>query len=1077
MTGPEAGLRLCGKEETLDKNEYRIKADEIKTLIAQGEYQQAAEIADTIDWRRVKSVMMLCTISDLYKINRRYEDSRDILLLAYDRHPGGRTIVYSLCELSIKIEDYVMAIEYYKEFVQIAPRDTGRYILQYKLYQAQDVSLEERIAVLEELKTKDYREKWAYELAYLYHRVGLATKCIEECDELILWFGEGKYVVKAMELKMLHQPLTDEQQGRYDSRFQSEPVYEEGEPYYGESEPVYEESQGQEDYYYPETAYEAEEQGMAEEAQSAVQPEDVLHAPTIRIPSEEIEIQVKTMDVGQYNTINLQKELAEGLREVLEDEEPQDAVTRSIIAPMMEGDGNMADNLSEGPQEEQFPEEAYSEGVPEEQMETEVFFGATGEIGDLNREQSGALPREELTGEEVYTQDDRGEYPAEETSGEEESTDGNLAGEDMGRQEKERTSRTGEPIPAKTSHSEEKPAGENAAEGTLESAEDQTAAIVMEQLRMQNLGIEPPKEMAGVLSMESDGQISLVVPESEKVEKQITGQMRIEDILAEWERMKRNNEEKRREAIHQKVLRQTGPMFTAFEESIRDGLLEQLEQGAEPEEILAAAEDVVEESEEAFIKEESEEDFYGEESELEEQPGDESWEEEQEEAFYEEESETGGSLEEEFLEEEPEMEEPAEEAPYEEEPEEGLLEEAPYEEESEEEGLLEEAPYEEEPEEEGLLEEAPCEEEPEEEGLLEEAPCEEGLVEEGLAEEAPCVEEFEEELVEEVLYEEETVEEGQPEESHEEDSNVEETDRARPTEEESRKERPVGKRRREKTIQKEPIRKESAQEEENASQEAPSGREKPRVRALTREEKELYGSFIQSRSSKEKLIAAIDSISMASYTGNVVITGDEGMDTMTLAKNMIREVQMTDSNFSGKIAKISGSSFNQRNVTQTLDGLANGALIIQKASQMDRETADALYKALQQEKYGLIVIMEDTRKAMNKFLGVYAKLAECFNARMDMEALSNDSLVAFGKKYAREMEYSIDELGILALHTRIAEMQTSDHVVTIKDVKGIMDEAIRHANRKSMGHFVDILLAKRYDEEDMIILRENDFIY
>ncbi|MCI9323281.1 MAG: hypothetical protein HFH81_08520 [Lachnospiraceae bacterium] len=1072
----------------MDKNEYRIKADEIKTLIAQGEYQQAAEIADTIDWRRVKSVMMLCTISDLYKINRRYEDSRDILLLAYDRHPGGRTIVYSLCELSIKIEDYVMAIEYYKEFVQIAPRDTGRYILQYKLYQAQDVSLEERIAVLEELKTKDYREKWAYELAYLYHRVGLATKCIEECDELILWFGEGKYVVKAMELKMLHQPLTDEQQGRYDSRFQSEPVYEEGEPYYGESEPVYEESQGQEDYYYPETAYEAEEQGMAEEAQSAVQPEDVLHAPTIRIPSEEIEIQVKTMDVGQYNTINLQKELAEGLREVLEDEEPQDAVTRSIIAPMMEGDGNMADNLSEGPQEEQFPEEAYSEGVPEEQMETEVFFGATGEIGDLNREQSGALPREELTGEEVYTQDDRGEYPAEETSGEEESTDGNLAGEDMGRQEKERTSRTGEPIPAKTSHSEEKPAGENAAEGTLESAEDQTAAIVMEQLRMQNLGIEPPKEMAGVLSMESDGQISLVVPESEKVEKQITGQMRIEDILAEWERMKRNNEEKRREAIHQKVLRQTGPMFTAFEESIRDGLLEQLEQGAEPEEILAAAgkaadmgeaaaEDVVEESEEAFIKEESEEDFYGEESELEEQPGDESWEEEQEEAFYEEESETGGSLEEEFLEEEPEMEEPAEEAPYEEEPEEGLLEEAPYEEELEGEGPIEEAPYEEEPEEEGLLEEAPYEEELEGEGPIEEAPCEEGLVEEGLAEEAPCVEEFEEELVEEVLYEEETVEEGQPEESHEEDSNVEETDRARPTEEESRKEKPAGKRRREKTIQKEPIRKESAQEEENASQEAPSGREKPRVRALTREEKELYGSFIQSRSSKEKLIAAIDSISMASYTGNVVITGDEGMDTMTLAKNMIREVQMTDSNFSGKIAKISGSSFNQRNVTQTLDGLANGALIIQKASQMDRETADALYKALQQEKYGLIVIMEDTRKAMNKFLGVYAKLAECFNARMDMEALSNDSLVAFGKKYAREMEYSIDELGILALHTRIAEMQTSDHVVTIKDVKGIMDEAIRHANRKSMGHFVDILLAKRYDEEDMIILRENDFIY
>ena len=202
----------------MDKSEYKLRAEEIKDLISRGEYAQAAEIADTIDWRRVKSVMMLCTISDLYKINRRYEDARDMLLLAYERRPGGRTICYSLCELSIKMEEYVQAIEYYKEFVQVAPKDPGRYILQYKLYEAQDVSLEERIAVLEELKKRDYREKWAYELAYLYHRVGLAARCVEECDELILWFGEGKYVIKAMELKMLHQPLTPEQQEKYDHR-------------------------------------------------------------------------------------------------------------------------------------------------------------------------------------------------------------------------------------------------------------------------------------------------------------------------------------------------------------------------------------------------------------------------------------------------------------------------------------------------------------------------------------------------------------------------------------------------------------------------------------------------------------------------------------------------------------------------------------------------------------------------------------------------------------------------------------------------------------------------------------------
>ena len=183
---------------TLDKYEYKVRAEEIKSLIADGEYAEAAKIADTIDWRRVRSVMMLCTISDLYKINRRYEDSRDILLLAYEKGGGRRPIVYSLCELSIKLEEYVQAIEYYKEFVQLAPKDSGRYILQYKLYEAQEVSLEERIAVLEELKKKDYREKWAYELAYLYHRVGLESKCVEECDEMFLWFSDGRYVLKAL---------------------------------------------------------------------------------------------------------------------------------------------------------------------------------------------------------------------------------------------------------------------------------------------------------------------------------------------------------------------------------------------------------------------------------------------------------------------------------------------------------------------------------------------------------------------------------------------------------------------------------------------------------------------------------------------------------------------------------------------------------------------------------------------------------------------------------------------------------------------------------------------------------------
>lgn len=290
----------------MDKYEYKVRADEINALIAEGSYAEAVKIADTIDWRRVKSVMMLCKISDLYKINRRYQESRDILLLAYEKHPT-RLIVYSLCELSIKLsdktEEYVQAVEYYKEFVQIAPNDTGRYILQYRLYEAQDVSLEERIAVLEEFKKRDYREKWAYELAYLYHRIGLSTKCVEECDEMFLWFGEGKYVIKALELKKLHEPLNSDQQEKYSLWMQAKEIREE--PY--ESEEPENDDYGD--------GYMESGDGYGEEEDEADEDTAITEAPTTELP------EVKTVDLGQYNTINLQMALAESMKEILDEEE------------------------------------------------------------------------------------------------------------------------------------------------------------------------------------------------------------------------------------------------------------------------------------------------------------------------------------------------------------------------------------------------------------------------------------------------------------------------------------------------------------------------------------------------------------------------------------------------------------------------------------------------------------------------------------------------------------------------------------------------------------------------------------
>ncbi len=965
----------------MDKYEYKVRSEEIKELIARREYAQAAEIADTIDWRRVKSVKMLCTVSDLYKINRRYDDSRDMLLLAYDHHPSGRTIVYALCELAVKMGELPQAVEYCKEFVQIAPKDPGRYILQYKIYEAQEVSLEERIAVLEELKKRDYREKWAYELAYLYHRIGLASKCVDECDEMIVWFGDGKYVIKAMELKMLHQPLSEEQQRKYDNRFapQVEEVVAEEPAEAPEAEAVQEEAQ---------EAVAETVVWSAQEVQGTSAPE-VMDAATRRMPVEDIDIQVKTMDPGQCNTINLQEEVAAGLRE-----------------------------LWEGKAEEEVP--VVTETMQETEEETKVIPIVTHE----------ELQEEIAEAEETVQVPEAVEESV--TVAETVVLEALEAGENVQEEVAEAVETVQETIE----------------EAVSSETETTTAEQVMEQLR-QEKAVEPLKEMAKVLSMESDGQISFIMPEREAVEKQITGQISIEDIMAEWERMKKALEEKGKEKVRQHVKENTGQMFTEFEASVRDGLLEQLENGEDIETIMAAAEGrTLPEEEDIPVPPSLQEEEVPEES-TEEQEANATaeW---QEEADWQ--SVTG---EEETVSEAETVEETIEDAAPDEEvisPEDEVEELVEIEPVPEIDELTEDnvdAAYEA-----ALInaigtapvqEEAVEEEQEETEGSEVAETAEEEVVEpetvstEEVAEEATdAVPEEPVETTEEAVFE--TIEEVS-------DTVAEEVEQA---------DEEIG-------------------EEQLVDMEAEQEEESAQVRSLSKEEKELFGPYIQGRSSKEQLLRALDNISMAAYTGNVIITGSEGLDTLGLAKSIIRDVQIMDSNFSGKTAKISGAALNKRDVNKVMEGLVNGALIIQKATDLDAKAVDALYRALQQEHTGMVVVLEGTKKAMNAFLEENAQLQSCFTSRIDMEALSDAALVAFCKKYAREMECSIDELGVLELHRIITERQTNDHAVTLMEVKEIMDDAIESANRKTIGHFLDIVTGKRYDEEDMIIIREKDF--
>ena len=958
----------------MDKYEYKVRLQEIKDLIAKGEYVEAASIADTIDWTKVKSVMMLCTISDLYKINRRLEDARDLLLLAYDRYPGGRSIVYSLCELFIKMGDVVQAVEYYKEFVQIAPKDTGRYILQYKLYEAQDVSIEERIEVLKELKSKEYIEKWAYELAYLYHRIGLATKCVEECDELILWFGEGRYVMKAMELKMLHEPLTPSQEEKY-AEMKGEIVRQKAAEEAGEV--------------YPETPEEEKPE------------EEVDESPTKEIlTSDPDDIQVKVMNVGQYDTINMQKELAANMKELWDQKTDKE--------PEAEGDTDLQetkrlDSLADALEDFTMAEtkvietDAVKEALNQSEEQGEVFFGETSEMTPVSAEESSAEITEETLEQPMEAPVQSGQSTVPEAA----------APKAEEKQEAE------EP-------QEEEP--ETVVLPAREIEEHINAQPVMKPRIAAT--IDPhkplPEGMEKMLGMEYDGQISMVVPETEQVEKQITGQISLEDVLAEWERVKKENEQKRMEEVQQHILQQTGAMFTEFEAATRDGLLEKLEKGK------TIPTDEVEELEEYY------------------EPAQEDGED------YEEPAEQDEFLDESY----DDYEEPVENT--EEYTEESEAIDADTE--AEEEPNAAAADIEVEEESDAAAADIEVEEEPDTADAEDEGEAAEEAVDDTAAEKAGTEEPNAAAADTEVEEEPDTTDA---------DTEVEEepdaTDAAAEAVEDDVKDAETDA----------VVKDKKAPGQKKGKPVRKAGKEQGR--RLTAEEKELFGSYLQNKHTREQILNAIDKISLAAYTGNIILTGEEGMDTLTLAKKLMKEVQQTDSNFSGKIAKISSESLNKKGIAPVFDRIVNGALIIQKANKLSDDSVKDMQKVMNQEHKGMIVILEDTRGGAHKLLKKHPELKELFNIEIHVEALDNDSLVSYGRKYAEEQEYGMDEMGVLALHTCIAERQTIDHIVTIEEVKDIIDDAIQHANRKTLGHFFDIIVAKRYDEEDRIILRENDF--
>lgn len=976
---------------TVDKYEYKVRKDEINALIAEGEFAKAVEIADTIDWKKVKSVMMLCKISDLYKINRRYQESKDILLMAYERHPGGRLIVYSLCELSLKLGEYVAAVEYFKEFSQLAPRDTSRYILQYRLYEAQEVSLEERIAVLEEFKKKEYKEKWAYELAYLYHRIGLESKCIDECDEIFLWFGEGRYVMKALELKQLHTPLSAEQQEKYNLWI------------------ALRDAEAKEDLQDKKTMASVSTDNGVTDMDASTDEADLVIAPTteIRMDDEE-EIQVKPVDVGQFNTMNIQQALADSMKEFFNSEEEDEVMMSAEQADyQVFGTGSLPEN-------QQGQVDVVVNTATEVESEQEDGIDNVSYEQDLES-MSGMELQEEVYFEEpasnVTSSEDAVPFSASE-----------LTDDD-------------EPVPHETFEQVSSAAptqiwDANALNQFLSKEEKAKEPTVKEEPSVSVKEVEaspiqetPPKQkFESILSQEYDGQIKIAVPSDDEhvIEKQITGQLSIEDIMTEWEQMKKDNEKKRMEEVRQRILQHTGSLFDEFDEQTKSGLLEQLEK--------AFVEAIIKESKGSNVDESA-------------KLHDEIQREAKKAAdrIIDKFGKDASAVAEE-IDSEVQME---------------VSESDNLEKDADESVITQDDTVEE-------IEEI---EEPNEVVIDEEVADAETINTEDInREDIDIIENVEEdEVVSKEPESPEDVSETNGDEQQEEAESVAvKTIQKALGEDEGTADKDQQK------PEENPVEEEPVDEEADAS---------TQDREMSDYEEDIFGSYASTKKVKRQILHAIDHMSMAAYIGNVIITGEPESGTMDLAKDLIKEIQATDKNFMGQVAKISGQSLNKKDIESTLEKLEGGALIIQAAGDMQDETANKLAKALNKENKGIIVILEDTASEMDDLLNACESLKNHFDIRVDLESLDDDALVEYARQYVREQEFSIDPLGELELHRKIANRQTSDHQVTTAEVREIMDDAMYYASKRSIKHFMDVLLSKRYDEEDMIILRDKDFMH
>ena len=938
----------------MDKYEYRVKTEQMLDHLEKKEYQQAKEIADGIDWRRVKNASMLNTVSEIYEYNGEFKKGRDILFLAFDRAPGSRKIVYRLGTLALKIKDIREATDCYEEFVKLAPKDPNQYILKYKILRTQGASLTDQITALEEFKKAEYIEKWAYELAKLYDEAGMTAECLEECDDLILWFSEGKYVYLAMELKMKYKPLTPLQQEKYDSRPGA--VKKKPEPE-KQPESTLEEVDDENEY----------NEGTEETVD--VQEEPVREPVTERVDESEVQ-EIPPQEVPMQET-------------VVQEEIPQEVPMQETVVQ------------EEIPQEE-IVEEAAEEVVEEEPVYTEPEEAAEEHGSTIKQVVTGATLEEALAQGMAVANGITIEEEAMKEREDEILANGQMMIDDI-------------------------------LQKWEEKQKDHEAAIEKQKAKDEER-LQKEREQARIRQEEERREVERKAAEAEARRK-----------AEEEEAARKAAEEEARRKAEEEARRK------AEEEAARKAAEEEARRKAEEEAARKAAE---EEAEPISKTQRIPDDIVR----LMEEMGNE----ESEEELYEEDFEDGSETEEDFIE--------------------GIEEElsgidmsgSSFEEADFGDEDFEEADFEEEDFEDEDFEEADFEEEDFDDEDFEEADFEEEDFDADFADVEDEEEDFDDDFAD--VDDEETDFDDEDLEIEDDEEADEELEIEEPSEEEIQAR----------------IKKSKGGVPFDTGfvvtgrYDLSATSEIGLKAGLTEEQKKLFSYFVPVRGMSEQIVEVLDNDRRAqregtSKTGNLLVIGRKGSGKTVLAVDIVKAIQKQRSLKQGKVAIVTGESLNKKELTNIIQKLRGGAIIIEHAGKLNARTVKELNYLMEKKTGELLFVLEDQRKPLERLMTANPEFKKKFSSKLELPVFINDELVTFGQTYAKENGYKLDEMGILALYSRIDVMQREDHAVSVAEVKEIMDEAISHSQKANVKHLARRVFGKGTDDSDRIILKEEDF--